>query len=589
MGRSPGAAVPAAVRNLPTAASVWWRHVGRAGAKATSVALRSAPRPVRDAVQHPAVRGRRPDLAALALAAAGRTPEAVELLESALAGDGPAGVPPGVARRVASAATTLHLPDLASRALDLLPAQDRHRPRTAALVAAARGDLTTAVEQARLAPGIRGRQLATRLGGELEVLRHGILDDALAEPPPPRRATAPVRRVLHVVSNAVPEVQAGYTIRTHGIVTAQRDAGMDPHVVTRLGFPVDSGTLAARREVVVDGIDHHRLLPRGPMPLPGRAMQEQAVRELTALVERLRPDVLHAHSKHENAQVALVVGRRTGLPVVYEVRGFLEETWLSRGGDPAADFYTLSREAEAACMAAADRVVAISETMRTAIVGRGIPADRVSVVPNAVPAAFTEPLPDGAATRAELGFAPTDTVFGTVSTLNDYEGIDTLVAAVAELDDPAVRLLVVGDGPARSALQAQAAPLGDRVVFTGRVPHARVREHLAVLDVFCVSRRATAVTALVPPLKPLEAMGGGLPVLVSDLPPLVELVPPGRFGAAAPPGDPAAWAEEMRRLRYAPEHARTMGAQARDWVSRHGTWAAAADRYAEVYGEIARA
>jgi len=213
----------------------------------------------------------------------------------------------------------------------------------------------------------------------------------------------------------------------------------------------------------------------------------------------------------------------------------------------------------------------------------------VHVVPNAVPASFLGPVPEQvvAAARDRLRLGSRDTVFGTVTTLNDYEGVDTLVEALVVLDDPAVRLLVVGDGPARSALQRLAAPLGDRVVFTGRVPHARVREHLAVMDVFCVPRRATPVTVLVPPLKPLEALAAGRPVLASDLPRLVETVRPGQFGAVAAPADPAAWAEQMSLLRYAPDDARTMGERAREWIAGHRTWAAVVGRYDAIYAQVA--
>ncbi len=238
-------------------------------------------------------------------------------------------------------------------------------------------------------------------------------------------------------------------------------------------------------------------------------------------------------------------------------------------------------------MAAADAVVTLAGTMREEIVARGIDASTVFVVPNAVGQEFVDPpLPRGPARRA-LRLPADAFVVGTVTTLNGYEGIDTLVEAVRLLDDPSVRLLVVGDGPQGARLRQLAAPYADQMVFTGRVPHALVREHLAAMDLFCVPRRETPVTVLVPPLKPLEAMASGLPVLASDLPPLVEQVEPGRYGWVTPAGDAHAWAHQIGVLRYAPADVQAMGDRAREWVRAHRTWGAAAQRYAEVYAVAA--
>lgn len=570
----------ATARNAPASVSVLWRHVGRSGAKAGSVVLRAAPGRSRRLLTGAGVRRHRPDLAALALHAGGDRETAQDVLADAVRSRGPH------LGGVAMAALTLDETDLARGAIELLPRDAPARARLEALLLAGEGRLDAALQRLQGARGARAGVLRRRLTGEVEVVRHELLTDSLTVPgPSPTVAGRPVHRVLHVVSNALPDVPAGYTIRTHGIVTAQRAAGLDPHVVTRLGFPVDIGVLGATRRVLVDGVPHHRLLPAGRLPAPGRAHQERWVADLRALMHAIQPDLLHAHSVHANAQAALVVGRAEGLPVVYEVRGFLEETWRSRGEERRADsdFYRWSREAETACMAAADAVVTLAATMRAEIVSRGVDPAKVHVVPNAVGPAFTAPLPPRGAARRAVGLPQDATVFGTVTTLNAYEGVDTLVAAVSLLDDPHVRLLVVGGGPEEHRLRRLAEPLGERVVFAGRVPHAAVRQHLAALDVFCVPRRVTPATVLVPPLKSLEAMAGGRPVLASDLPPLVEQVQPGRFGAVARPDDPVAWAEAMSLLGYAPDDLRTMGERARAWIGEHRTWARAVGRYGEVY------
>ncbi len=495
----------------------------------------------------------------------------------------------------------LHDVPLAEQALDRAGA--RRDPMVAlsrSAVASEQGHLSAALVHLRGVPGKAARRMTARVTGEIEVLQADLLRRewaGAARPEAWRKRVQPsgaVTSVLHVVSTALPEQQSGYTIRTQGIVTAQRAAGLDAQVVSRLGFPVDMGAIAARPSVTVDGVPYRRLLPRHGIPIPGSARQDEAVAELTALVERLRPQVLHAHSKHENAQIALIVGRRLGLPVVYEARGFLEETWASAGGDTESDFYRWSREAETLCMQRADHVLTLSDAMATDIASRGVPAERITVMPNSVPADFgARSTPAGSVrvqTRAALGIPEEATVFGSVSTVNDYEGFDTVIDALALMKDPDVWVLIVGEGPARTGLseRARSAGVADRVVFTGRVPHAQVRDHLDAIDVFVVPRKATRVTALVPPIKPLEAMAVGIPVLASDLPPLVEIVRPGTFGRIAAAGDPAAWAEQMAALRYAPEDLSNLGTQAADFVAHERTWARAADRYTDVYAAAAR-
>jgi glycosyltransferase involved in cell wall biosynthesis len=196
----------------------------------------------------------------------------------------------------------------------------------------------------------------------------------------------------------------------------------------------------------------------------------------------------------------------------------------------------------------------------------------------------------GDGVRAGLGIGPDAVVVGTVTTLNDYEGVDVLLEAAALLDDPRVVVLVVGDGPARDRLAAHANRLSvrgtrTRVILTGRVPHARSRDHHAAIDVFCLPRRSTAVTALVPPLKPVEAMALARPVVASDLPPLRELVGPNR-GLLVPAGDASALADALDLLAGDPGLRARLGRAARDHVASERTWSAAARTYQHIYDSV---
>lgn len=410
-----------------------------------------------------------------------------------------------------------------------------------------------------------------------------------AEPPGPPPDWRPVPgRVLHVVTNALPERNAGYTVRTHRIVSAQREIGLDAHVVTRAGFPVGQGHPVARGLRRYDGVPYHRLLPWWPPRDPARGLAVGA-RHLARLVRDLRPSVLHAATDHHNGQVALAAGKRFGIPVVYEVRGFLEESWLAH--DPARTrddpHYRTSRELETRCMREADLVITLGTAMREEIIDRGVDPDRVVVVPNGIDEEFLDPLPARGPLRAAYGFADDDLVVGTTSSFYRFEGLDVLLEAVADLRsrDVPVRALLVGDGPERATLRRRARELGveDVTYFTGRVPASQVRQYHAILDVFVVPRRNERVCQLVTPLKPIEAMAGGLPVIASDVKALREIVEPQMTSTLIPPEDSAALAKCLAMLAYAPERGREIGRRARLRISRDNTWVANARRYRSAY------
>jgi glycosyltransferase involved in cell wall biosynthesis len=147
--------------------------------------------------------------------------------------------------------------------------------------------------------------------------------------------------------------------------------------------------------------------------------------------------VLHAASNYANARLALALRERYGLPVVYEVRGFWEDTWLSRYPDAAerakSELYQRNRDLETQCMLAADLVVTLGAAMRDEIVARGVPAEKIEIVPNAVSAEFLKPLPDATTLREELGIKPDEPVVGEVTSLVPHEGIGTLLEATAIL------------------------------------------------------------------------------------------------------------------------------------------------------------
>jgi glycosyltransferase involved in cell wall biosynthesis len=585
-------------RALTLAASIGWRHVTADPVRALLLAWRVLPVPLRGSLRLAGPYGR----AAMLWGAGDQTAALASLSASP--------------RREAAFALAADQPAAAAAALSRLPDTDPSGPVLAARLAWREGRLTDALRALENAPGRKARRLRATLTPQRDLLAAPPAPKTMiVAEPVPRRERIP-GRVLHLVSDALPSVSAGYTIRTHEIVLAQRATGLDPHVATRAGFPVTQGSLDGRRSVTVDGVPYHRLLP---WLLPGHGDADPKLAALgeklaANLTDQIRPSVLHAASNFANARLALALGRRYGLPVVYEVRGFWEDTWLSRHPDGArladSELYRRSRALETECMLAADLVVTLGAAMREEIEARGVPASKILIVPNAVSEDFLAPLPSaanhGAANhgpgnhgpgnhgpanlRAELGIGQDEYVVGEVSSLVKHEGIGTLLEATAILRARGVpvRALIVGDGPERAALQRQAAGAGlaQAAVFTGRVPAAKVRQFHALLDIFVVPRTPDRVCQLVTPLKPVEAMASGLCVVTSEVKALTEIVKHEVTGMQTVPQDPVSLADCLEYLIYSPDIRRKLGDNAREWVAGDRTWAHNATRYRDAYARL---
>ncbi|MFJ6453417.1 glycosyltransferase family 4 protein [Paenarthrobacter sp. NPDC091669] len=447
------------------------------------------------------------------------------------------------------------------------------------------GDMSGALKALQEQPGSMAKQ-RLRLESELNVFKgwKPALQSTVV-------ATEP-RRVLHLLTNSVPHTGSGYSRRTHSILTAQQEQDWETLAVTRLGYPVQIGTLTARSKDVVDGIRYERILPSDMATTMEGRLQQQASGLLT-LARRFRPSVIHTTTHFVNGIVAGEVARALDIPWVYEVRGQLADTWASTRDEAARNSqrYKLFTTREAEVMRAADLVVTLGESMKRNIAAMGIPDEKILISPNAVGGGYLEDPLDHRDARRALGLEPSDLFIGTVSSLVGYEGLDDLVTSFALLAPglPKLKLVLVGDGTAAPALRDQVRRLGlsDRTIFTGRVKPEQARLYHAALDVFVVPRKDSAVTRAVTPLKPVEALASGRPVVVSDLDALREIVFDGVNGRVSKAEDPGRLAEVLRELLEDEGLRRRLGSAGREYVLATRTWQANARAYGQAYETLA--
>lgn len=397
-------------------------------------------------------------------------------------------------------------------------------------------------------------------------------------------------RILHILDHSLP-LHSGYVFRTLSILREQRKLGWETFHLTspRQG-------IAGTDEETVDGWHFYRTRfdpERGPqLPGIGELRLMAAMRNRIAeVVERVQPHVLHPHSPVLNALPAIRVGKKYGLPVVYEMRASWEDAAVDHGTTREGSVrYRLSRALETRAMKLADHVTTICEGLRNDITARGIPAEKVTVIPNAVD---TESfrfggVPDGAL-RARLGL-DNSVVLGFAGSFYSYEGLDLLLDAVPKLLGryPNLCVLLVGGGPQDDALRSQAVRLGiqDRIVFVGRVPQARVQAHYDLIDVLVYPRRSMRLTELVTPLKPLEAMAQGRLLVASDVGGHRELIRDGETGRLFPAGSADALAAAVSRLlddRSDWDRIRRAG---RHFVESERNWTRSIARYVDVYRRV---
>jgi PEP-CTERM/exosortase A-associated glycosyltransferase len=292
-----------------------------------------------------------------------------------------------------------------------------------------------------------------------------------------------------------------------------------------------------------------------------------------------------------NGIAAVRAARQFNLPVVYEVRAFWEDAAVDHGTTAEDSLrYRLTRAMETWVLRRASAVTTICEGLRSDIVGRGIPADRVTVIPNAVnPDEF--PLieaPDhDLAARLGLGNA---VVLGFLGSFYGYEGLDTLLSAMPAIlrSEPRARVLLVGGGIEESRLKQQAERLGitDKVVFTGRVPHSEVTRYYSLVDMLVFPRKSMRLTETVTPLKPLEAMAQGRLLIASNVGGHRELIRDGVTGYLFAPDDPQALASSVQRVIADRSHWDEIKVAGREFVETQRNWRASVSRYGAVYENL---
>lgn len=362
--------------------------------------------------------------------------------------------------------------------------------------------------------------------------------------------------IVHVVENLD---RGGLERTVVDLIASQRDAGHECRVICLFKL----GLLA--RELLASGV---RVDACGKRP----GLDLRALRRARALIRQSPDAVIHTHNAMAHYYAVLA---SLGLPVKCRIntrhgmggrtRSGRQE-WLYRQSLRGTDY------AVAVCEAARQRFAADGMHPRRALLS----------VPNGIRLERFRPADDVARQSlvAELGLPTGSRIIGTVGRLQPVKDHALLLRAFAKVrvQVPEAALVIVGDGPLRAALEAQAeqAGLSDAVRFMG--DRHDVPRLLTGMEVFALTSTSEGYSVAL-----LEACASSLPIVATDVGGNREIVRHGINGRLVPPGDTAAIATALIALLRGGEQAAAMGRAGYAWAQAEASFRTMAERYHGLY------
>ncbi len=302
---------------------------------------------------------------------------------------------------------------------------------------------------------------------------------------------------------------------------------------------------------------------------------------------RLMPQFIYERDSLFNTG-GVALARRLGLPHLLEVNAPLRR---ERRHYRRFRFERLAARCEKKVFGETDAVIAVSGRLREYLLERGVPEDKIHVIPNGADTARFQNTADPDETMKALGLPADRILVGHVGTLKPWHGTDDLAECLVHCLRKNDRLgaLIVGQGPGLSRLRekAEASGLAHRFTFTGAVDADRVPDLVAACRMMMALYPEGSGTFYFSPLKVVEAMAAGRPVVASNLGQITEVVRNGTDGLLVQPGDWQAAAEAVLTLADDPERCRAMGRAAADRGRERFSWTAVACRILDLAREVA--
>ena len=344
-----------------------------------------------------------------------------------------------------------------------------------------------------------------------------------------------------------------------------------PAAMEKEEFGADAGMVAWMK----------RHLPRMMYELLELSYAVLAFFRLRRAVREHSPDCLY-----ERYNLFLPAGvwlkRRYGLPMLLEVNSPL---YQERARYDGISLKWLAQWSQHYTWRGADYVLPVTRVLGDMVAAAGVPEARIRVISNGINLKHFGAAPDTETAKYMLGLQG-KMVLGFTGFLRDWHGLGSVIDLIAHDDASAARhLLVIGDGPARANLEAQAQRLGiaDRVTITGIIGRDEIVRYIAAFDIAL----QPAVVAYASPLKLFEYLVLGRAIVAPAQPNIMEILRDGENALLFEPEHPSALAEAIDHVSRDIGLRQRIAAGARASIDEQGfTWRHNAERVSQLFNEL---
>lgn len=435
---------------------------------------------------------------------------------------------------------------------------------------------------------VKDSNILKRLSSQMDVLNDSINENYSSNKNSKALFT---NRILMAIHSSAPYDMAGYWYRTSSLLSALRTENISVVCATRPGYPWD---LQKHRDKTVRKLDVVQEVAFYRLPILSTPYKRGSdfdyvsdyAEHLVGLASNSRISIIHGHSNYLNGLAAVQAAKKIGGKSIYEARGFWHITQQSKVVDYGdSDLFEYESRMEIFTLNGADRVVTLSNAMKKLIVSWGVNEEKIHVIPNAVDIELFKPQKLHRNIRSQ--WSDSSIVIGFIGSLTVYEGLSDLIESVSALVRKGydLQLVIAGSGPIEDDLLKRSLLL-DFVHVVGRISHESVTSWYSCFDLCVYPRTDDVVCRYVPPMKVLEAMAMEVPVIVSNLDPLTEMVKHEVNGFVCNPSDVKSLTSTIELALSDMEKLNIIAKNSRQWVIKNRTWELNVQRYKSLYESL---